>query len=132
MQAQKPIIFFDGICHLCNGFVDKVMQRDPHAHFQFAPLQGETAAKLLSSAERLQLDTVILWKDGKKYYRSEAVLKILVKLGGVYSLFALGYFLPPFVRNALYTWVAKNRYSWFGQRETCRLPGPHEKNRLLP
>jgi predicted DCC family thiol-disulfide oxidoreductase YuxK len=132
MQPQKPIIFFDGICHLCNGFVDLVIQKDRHALFQFAPLQGETAAKLLTTEERAELASVVLWQNGQKFTRSEAVLRIFTGLGGIYRLFAVGYILPPFLRNALYNGVAKNRYAWFGQRETCRRPLPHEKDRLLP
>jgi predicted DCC family thiol-disulfide oxidoreductase YuxK len=132
MQAGKPIIFFDGICHLCNGFVDAVLRKDVQGHFQFAPLQGETAAKVLTPEERSELASVILLQNGQKFTRSEAVLRILVSLGGVYRLFAVGYFIPPFVRNAIYTWVAKNRYAWFGQREVCRLPNAEEKDRLLP
>jgi predicted DCC family thiol-disulfide oxidoreductase YuxK len=132
MQAAKPIIFFDGLCHLCNGFVDTVLRKDPQGRFQFAPLQGETAAKLLTPEERSELASVILLQGGHKHTRSEAILRILVGLGGVYRLFAVGYFLPPILRNALYSWVAKNRYAWFGQRDVCRLPTPQEKDRLLP
>lgn len=132
MQPQPTIIFFDGLCHLCNGFVDSVIKKDQKGHFQFAPLQGETAAKLLTPDERAHLETVILLEDGKKHYRSDAVLKILCELGGTYRLFVVGYVLPSFVRDALYAWIAKNRYAWFGHREVCRLPEPHEKDRLLP
>lgn len=132
MRPQRPIIFFDGICHLCNGFVDFVLQKDLKQHFQFAPLQGETAANLLTPQERSELTSVILLVEGKKFLRSEAVVKVLIDLGGVYRVFALGFLLPSGVRNALYNWVAKNRYAWFGQRESCRLPTPAEKDRLLP
>lgn len=132
MRPQRPIIFFDGICHLCNGFVDFVLQKDLKQHFQFAPLQGETAANLLTPQERSELTSVILLVEGKKFLRSEAVVKVLIDLGGVYRVLALGFLLPSGVRNALYNWVAKNRYAWFGQRETCRLPTPTEIDRLLP
>lgn len=132
MQPQRPIIFFDGLCHLCNGFVDFTLRKDLKEHFQFAPLQGETAAKLLTDKERHELASVILLMNGQKYLRSEAVLRVLTDFGGVYRLFAVGYLLPAPLRNAIYNWVAKNRYAWFGQRETCRLPTPEEKNRLLP
>lgn len=132
MQPQQTIIFFDGLCHLCNGFVDFLIKKDQKGHFQFAPLQGETAAKLLSFEERAHLESVILLEGGKKHSRSEAVLKVLCGLGGAYRLFAVGYLLPSFIRDAFYAWIAKNRYAWFGHREVCRLPEPHEKERLLP
>lgn len=132
MQTQKPIIFFDGICHLCNAFVDEIITRDKNARFQFAPLQGETAKKLLTSEDISALDSIILLVNEQKYRKSEAVLRVLTKLGGPYKLFAVAYIFPPFFRNAVYNWVARNRYAWFGQREFCRIPTDNEKNRLLP
>lgn len=132
MRTQKPLIFFDGICHLCNAFVDKVIQKDQKSYFQFASLQGETAKKTLTSEEISRFESVILLENNQKYHRSEAVLRILTKLGGAYKLFALAYLIPSFLRDHIYSWVAKNRYAWFGQRERCRLPTPEEKSRLLP
>jgi predicted DCC family thiol-disulfide oxidoreductase YuxK len=132
MQTQKPLIFFDGLCHLCNRFVDEVIQRDRKSYFQFAPLQGETARNLLTPEECSQIKSILLLENNKKYTRSEAVLKVLTKLGGLYSLFVLAYVIPPVLRNALYDWVAKNRYVWFGERDFCRRPTAEEKDRLLP
>ncbi len=132
MQEQRPIIFFDGICHLCNGFVDFTLRRDLKHHFQFASLQGETAAKLLTNQERSELASVVLLMNEHKFQRSTAVLKVLIELGGFYRLLTPMLLLPPWFRDGLYNWIAKNRYSWFGQREVCRLPTPAEKDRLLP
>ena len=133
MSPQKSIVFFDGVCHLCNGFVDRIITADHKHLFQFAPLQGETALQLLTPAEREVLTTVILLEDNQvKYKKSAAVLRILTRLGGPYLLFNLGYLIPPALRDALYAWVAKNRYSWFGERDFCRLPTPEERGRLLP
>lgn len=132
MQTQKPIIFFDGLCHLCNGFVDAIIQRDRQALFQFAPLQGQTAEKTLKPEERNALETVILLEGGQKYHRSEAILRILTSLGGFYKIFFVGFLLPTFLRDKIYSGVAKNRYAWFGKRDFCRLPEPQERDRLLP
>lgn len=132
MQAQKPIIFFDGVCHLCNAFVETVTQRDRKAQFQFASLQGETAKKTLTAEECTHLKSIILFENEQKYQGSDAILRILTRLGGFYKIFVLGYLLPAFFRDALYAWMARNRYAWFGQRETCRLPKPDEKDRFLP
>jgi predicted DCC family thiol-disulfide oxidoreductase YuxK len=132
LVKKKPIIFFDGICHLCNAFVDKVTQLDHKSQFQFAPLQGETAKKSLTLEERTQLETIILFENEHKYLRSDAVLRILTRLGGFYRIFTLGYLLPRFLRDSFYAWMARHRYAWFGQREFCRLPQPHEKERFLP
>jgi Uncharacterized protein conserved in bacteria len=129
---HKNVVFFDGICHLCNGFVDVVITRDPTHRYLFAPLQGSTAAQLLTAEDRLNLSTVIYYENGKIYRRSLAVLKILAGLGGVYSLFNLFRILPGPLRDWGYNIVAKNRYAWFGEREFCRLPQPEERAYLLP
>lgn len=128
----RNIVFFDGICHLCNGFVDAVILRDKAHYYCFAPLQGSTAAELLSAEDLKDLDTVIYYEAGKIYYRSTAILKILIGLGGVYRLAAIGWLVPPLLRDLLYKFIAKKRYSWFGQRDFCRLPTSSEKNYLLP
>lgn len=133
MQPQKPIIFFDGLCHLCNGFVDYVIQRDPEARFLFASLQGKTAESLLTPDERLHLESIILLQNERKYQASTAVLKVLKELGGIHGGLAfLASLLPRSFRDIIYFWVARHRYGWFGKRELCRLPTNEEKGRLLP
>lgn len=129
---MRNVVFFDGVCHLCNGFVDAIISRDKGRVFLFAPLQGSTALDLLSAQDRDKLDTVIYFESGKLYYRSAAILKILTGLGGVYRLFALAWIIPGPVRDWAYRLIAKNRYSWFGERAFCRLPTPAEKSYLLP
>lgn len=129
---QRNVIFFDGICHLCNGFVDAVISRDPRHHYLFAPLQGSTAEELLSAEDRLKLDTVVYFEAGKIYRKSAAVLKIVSGLGGVYKLLALAWIIPGPLRDIAYNYIAKNRYNWFGEREFCRLPTATEKAYLLP
>jgi predicted DCC family thiol-disulfide oxidoreductase YuxK len=129
---QKNVVFFDGICHLCNGFVDAVITRDPQHRFLFAPLQGTTAELLLSPDDRLNLSTVIYYENGKIYRRSDAVLKILSQTGGAAKLFSIAWIIPGPLRDFFYKIVAKNRYSWFGEREFCRLPTPEERSYLLP
>ncbi|WP_413291301.1 thiol-disulfide oxidoreductase DCC family protein [Bdellovibrio sp. HCB337] len=126
------MIFFDGICHLCNHFVDAIITRDKLKQFQFAPLQGETAKKILTSEEISRLDSIVLVENEHKYQSSEAVLRILIKLGGPYRLFYVAWLIPAPLRDALYSWIARHRYAWFGQSNSCRLPTPEEKDRLLP
>jgi predicted DCC family thiol-disulfide oxidoreductase YuxK len=130
--VQRNVIFFDGICHLCNGFVDAIISRDPGHHYLFAPLQGSTAEDLLPPEDRKKLDTVIYFEAGKLYHRSAAILKIVSGLGGVYKLLAIAWIIPSPLRDILYSYVAKNRYNWFGERDFCRLPTPSEKAYLLP
>lgn len=129
---QRRIIFFDGECHLCNGFVDALISRDLHHKLSFAPLQGETAKDLLSLQDRQDLNTIIYFESGKAYYRSDAVLRALCQLGRGYKLFRIFTLLPRFIRDSVYKWVAKNRYSWFGKEDVCRIPLPEERQYLLP
>ncbi|WII71584.1 DCC1-like thiol-disulfide oxidoreductase family protein [Bdellovibrio sp. 22V] len=129
---MRNVVFFDGVCHLCNGFVDAVISRDKAHLLLFAPLQGTTAEDVLPQEDRVKLDTVIYFEAGKIYYRSAAILKILTSLGGVYKLFSIAWIIPAPLRDFLYRIIAKNRYAWFGQREFCRLPTPEERSYLLP
>lgn len=128
---MRNVVFFDGVCHLCNGFVDAVISRDKSHLLLFAPLQGTTATDLLPEQDRVKLDTVIYYESGKIYHRSSAVLKILTKLGGLYKLFGIAWIIPAPLRDFFYNIVAKNRYSWFGVRDFCRLPTKEERSYLL-
>ena len=129
---KAKIVFFDGVCHLCNGFVDSVITIDTNHIFYFAPLQGETAQKLLPAQDRAQLDSVIYYESEKLFYSSTAVLKILIGLGGLYRVFMFLWVIPRPVRDFVYGIIARNRYQWFGKREFCRLPRPDERSYLLP
>ncbi len=128
----QTIIFFDGVCHLCNGFVDFIIKIDRKRVFKFAPLQGTTATQYLSAQDRASFESVILLVEGKTYYRSRAILKIFSMLGGVFGLVSAFGIFPTSWLDYLYKKVAVNRYKWFGQREFCRLPKPEERDYLLP
>ena len=125
-------LFFDGYCNLCNGLVDWVMKQDRRQTIQFASLQGKTAAEKLNlSSSKIDFDTVIYFKDQQTFERSNAILELLNDLGGFWRLFYTFKVIPVFVRDFIYNWVAKNRFRFFGRRETCRMPTPNEKARLL-
>lgn len=128
---KQQILFFDGVCNLCNAFVDFLIQRDKEAKFTFAPLQGETAARLLPAHIPAQLKSVVLYQDGKTWEKSDAALVVLTELGGIWGLAKIFWLLPRVFRDAIYEFVAANRYKLFGKRETCRLPTPAEKSRFL-
>ncbi len=131
-EPSEPIIFFDGVCGLCNHFVNFVMARDHAGIFRFAPLQGTTAARLLNLPAEQALDSVVLWDRGDEYDRSAAVVRILSKLGGIWKLLAgLFWIIPLPLRNIAYSCVAKIRYRLFGKKETCRLPTAQERERFL-
>lgn len=129
----SPIIFFDGVCGLCNRFVDFVIRRDKRHHFRFAPLQGETARARLSSADVSELSTVVLLDEAGAHRRSKAVVRILCGLSVRWKL--AGFLLamvPRPLRDLGYKLVARSRYSLFGRKETCRLPTASERSRFLP
>lgn len=128
---MKQILFFDGVCNLCNGFVDFIVSRDTKNIFQFAPLQGKTAIASLRKESIDALNTVILFKEGLEFQKSDAALMVLQQLGGGWILFKIFWIIPRFLRNIVYDLVAKNRYRIFGKRESCRLPTKEERARFL-
>jgi predicted DCC family thiol-disulfide oxidoreductase YuxK len=131
-QPEKPVIFFDGVCGLCNKMVDYLLLLDKKDTFLFSPLQGETFKSLMSPLPQDLPDSLVLLSKGRFYFKSDAVLQILSLMGGMYKLGMIGYLLPRFLRNALYDWVAKKRYGWFGKKESCRIPSRLERTKFLP
>lgn len=130
---DHPVLFFDGLCGLCNSSVDFVMRRDRKDVFRYAPLQGETAARLLAASDRENLDSVVLQMPEGTYRKTSAVVRILWKLPGIWPFMGtLLWLIPRPIRNLGYRIVAANRYRVFGKKETCRLPTPEEVGRLLP
>lgn len=133
-DLHQEIVFFDGVCHLCNSFVDFVIQNEtPGTHLRFAPLQGETAQRYLPESDRKSLSSVIFWQNGQSHRESEAVLQIAQKLRLPWRLFAFPLRLVPrSLRDSIYRFLARHRYTFFGKRSTCRLPSSEEKTQLLP
>ncbi len=133
----SDIIFFDGVCNLCNGFVQFIIRQDPGGRFRFAALQSEAGQALLAKyglmppAGGAELDSVLLLSGGQLYSHSSAVLRIARGLGGVWAWAGVGGLLPRAWRDALYRFVARNRYRWFGRQESCMLPTPALKSRFL-
>jgi len=128
---NQDIIFFDGICGLCNKFIDFILRHDKGNKFLFSTLQGETAKKLLPLPITKDLESVVFIENGFIYYKSGAALRILTKLGGIWKIMKVFLFVPKFVRDLVYDFIAKNRYNLFGKKETCRLPTPEEKTKFL-
>jgi predicted DCC family thiol-disulfide oxidoreductase YuxK len=132
-DAPHAVVLFDGVCNLCNGLVQFVIPRDPDGYFQFAALNSEAAARVLSAAGHggPLVDSIVLVEAGVVYVRSAAALRIARRLGFPW---ALGYGLmvvPRPLRGAIYDLVARRRYRWFGRRETCMVPGPGIRDRFL-
>lgn len=132
-DAVRTILFFDGVCGLCNRAVDFVLTRDNDGTIKFAPLQGDTARQLLTPEDLADLNTMVLWVGGKTYRKSAAAVRILWRLHwGWQATGTLLWLIPLPLRNLGYTLVAKNRYRFFGKNETCRMPTAAERLRFLP
>lgn len=130
---EPQVILFDGVCNLCNGAVDFIIRHDREANFMFASLQSEVGQELLQQYGLPAHDykSMVLLKEGRFYQRSTAALKIAEGLGGALRLLRLFLVVPAPFRDAVYNFVAHNRYRFFGKKETCRLPTPEERARFL-
>ena len=127
------VIFFDGICNLCNGAVQFTIERDDKNIFKFAALQSDFAEEELKafSINHNQLGSFVLLEDGKVYQKSTAALRVAKKLNGFWPLLYAFIVVPKFIRDAVYDFIAKNRYKWFGKQESCWVPTPELKSRFL-
>ncbi len=128
-----PVILFDGVCHLCSSSVQFVIRHDRRHYFRFASLQSNFGQEVL---EKYQLpgadfDSFILLDDHKVYTRSSAALRVVKKLDGLWPVLYAFIIIPPFIRNAAYNFIARNRYKWFGKQETCWLPTPELKELFI-
>lgn len=131
-MEKHGIILFDGVCNLCNGFVQRIIKSDKDDFFRFASLQSEVAQKLLKRhPDLLELKSIVYFEDGRVYIKSNAALKISSKLTGTWNLLKLSYVLPNFLRDGIYNLVAKNRYHWFGKKDQCMVPSPDIKAKFL-
>lgn len=130
---EKPIIFFDGVCGMCNAFVNIVLRADRKGIFLFAPLQGTTARELLPPLDADPREWSMIYLDETAVHdQSDASLQVYRRLGGLWWLLSLARFVPRRVRNPVYRIIARNRYRWFGKRDVCRVPTPQERARFLP
>ena len=127
------VLFFDGVCGMCNRMVDFVAVRDPAGRINFAPIQGELAKTVLTAEEIERLNSVsFLNPQGTVTRRSSAIVRVLWTIGGAWKLAAaLLWLMPKPLRDLAYWLVAKNRYRVFGKRDFCRLPTPAEQARFL-
>ena len=127
------IIFFDGVCNLCNKSINRLIKNDIKKKFKFASLQSDFAMSFVPDQmiNHKNLDTILLYKKGQFYDRSNAVLNICKALGGGFNLFLIGYIVPRFIRDAMYRLVANNRYEWFGKEDQCMVPTDDLKDRFL-
>ena len=130
-KNKSMVVFFDGVCNLCQCSVRYLIKHDKKNVLKFASLQGPHAKSFLPTTELESLDSILFY-DGKNLYKkSSAVLKLSKLLGGWHRLLLLCHLLPVFIRNGLYDLVAKNRYQWFGKQNQCMQPSADLKSRFL-
>lgn len=132
-QEPQHIILFDGICNLCNSSVQFVIRQDKKEQFKFASLQSDAGQSLLHKGKfaTKKLDSFVLISRGQYFTQSTAALKVLKLLGGRWVALYVFILVPALIRNAVYNFISKNRYRWFGKREECMLPSLQLKKRFL-
>jgi len=125
-QFTNPVILFDGVCNLCNSSVLFVIKHDPKKQFRFASIQGDYGQQVLKQFQLPpdSLNSFILLKDNQIYTHSTGALKVAKQLSGPWPLLYAFIIVPPFIRNAVYQFIANNRYKWFGKKEQCMVPSP--------
>ena len=131
-KSKHKIILFDGLCNLCNTSVNFVIRNDKKGVFRFAPIQtnfGESTLKKYHIKTK-DTDSIILIDKDKYYIKSTAALHIAKELAGAYPLLFCFMIVPKFIRNLIYDLVAKNRYKWFGKKESCMIPTPELKDKF--
>ena len=134
VPKNKKIILFDGVCNLCNDAVLKVIKHDTKNDFVFASLQSKSGQDIINhlKIDASKLDSIILYEPGVSYdVKSTAALNIMSAFGGIWSLSKILLFLPESFRNYVYDYIAKNRYKWFGKKESCMIPTAELKAKFL-
>jgi predicted DCC family thiol-disulfide oxidoreductase YuxK len=130
LSRTHPIIAFDGVCNLCNGFIQWMIKRDKRKQFRYTTLQSDTGEMLKMNYE-VNGDTVILVFKEKIYTMSDVGLKCMEILGGGWNIFSYLMYVPKNFRDLVYAWIARNRYKWFGKSDVCMMPDPSIKSLFL-
>ena len=130
---DAPIVLFDGVCNLCNGFVQFIAPRDSEGTFYFASLQSDVGHALLTEHDLPtdELESIVLVVGEDHFVKSGAVIEIARRLGGIYALASPFRFVPRLIRDRVYDFVADRRYRWFGKKDRCTIPEGNVQARFL-
>ena len=128
MDNERVILAYDGVCNLCNALVRFVIKHDKKAKVSFIALQSDSFERYFPNVDP-DLTSVLLRKKDKIYNRSSAILQLFKTLGGGWSLFLVFYIIPRFIRDAVYRFIAKVRYRFWGRSDSCRIPDEKAANR---
>ena len=133
VKAPMPLILFDGVCNLCNGWVRFIVRRDPNGIFSFAAQQSSISQEIIRDrmTNARELSSIILIEDNAVYTESDAVLQILGRLAPPWSWIALLRIIPRRLRDACYHFIARHRYQWFGRVEVCPVPSADIRSRFI-
>ena len=128
----KTLVLFDGYCNLCNGAVQFILKRDRKKQFYFAGLSWPAGQDIIGRFPKFKdADSILVFENGKVFDQSSAALKIARRLGGLWPLLGFFWIIPRFIRDAAYSFIARNRYKWFGKKESCMIPNADVKERFL-
>jgi predicted DCC family thiol-disulfide oxidoreductase YuxK len=132
-NTDKKIVLFDGVCNLCSNSVQFILKRDKKNQFLFGSLQGTAGQEYLKkfNLPADAFNSFMLVEGDTLYSRSSGALRMLKHLGGGWSLLYAFIIVPKFIRDAVYNFIAKNRYKWFGKKEECWIPTPDLKAKFL-
>lgn len=135
LDAQGPVVLFDGVCNLCNASVNFMIDRDRDARLKFASLQSEAARALLrargAAVPEGDPESILLVEGARVWERSDAVLRLSRHLPAPWRWSVVFLAVPRALRDVVYRWIARNRYRWFGRSEVCRVPTPELRGRFL-
>lgn len=131
--ADKAIVIFDGVCNFCDRSVRFVMKRDRRGRFLFASNQSQAGSALLErfGVDPRSIESVYLVEGDRIWAKSTAALEIARRMTLPWSLSYAFIIVPKFLRDAVYDWIARHRYRWFGKADSCRLPSEAERARFL-
>lgn len=132
-NREYKIILFDGVCNLCNGAINFIIERDTNNVFRFATLDSEIAEQLSVkyNIDLSKIDSIILISDNRAFIKSSAALHIAKDLSASWPLLYGFMIFPKFIRNAVYDLIAKNRYKWFGKKDSCMVPTAELRAKFL-
>jgi predicted DCC family thiol-disulfide oxidoreductase YuxK len=131
---KRPVLFFDGVCNLCNHAVQFIIRHDKQGKVKFATLQsaaGERAKQAVSQKLGHVPDSLILFDKGNYYAQSAAALKVTAYLDGGWPILKVLMVIPSFIRNPVYRFIAARRYKWFGKQDSCMMPTPDLQRRFI-
>ncbi|WP_091314118.1 thiol-disulfide oxidoreductase DCC family protein [Flavobacterium terrigena] len=133
LPKDKKIILFDGVCNYCNDKINFIIKNDKQDIFRFVALQSETGQKIIKYLGiDNSIDSIVLYEPGYAYFiKSEAVFRIIKHLSSGVKILLFFNFIPISIKNVFYDLIAKNRYNWYGKKESCMIPTEEVKRKFI-